>query len=45
MLEDLLKGSFMAQGEPFYNKIDSELGVVMFHGLTATPYQIENKEQ
>ncbi|MDP2906604.1 MAG: alpha/beta hydrolase [Nanoarchaeota archaeon] len=40
MLEDLLKGEFMAQGEPFYNKTDSELGIVMFHGLTATPYQV-----
>ncbi len=40
MLEDLLKGSFMAQGEPFYNKVDSGLGIVMFHGLTATPYQV-----
>lgn len=40
MLEDLLKGKFMAQGEPFYNKVDSDLGIIMFHGLTATPYQV-----
>lgn len=41
MLEDLLKGEFMAQGEPFYNKASTSLGVIMFHGLTATPYQVK----
>ncbi|MBM3199873.1 hypothetical protein FJZ53_02960 [Candidatus Woesearchaeota archaeon] len=40
MLEDLLKGEFMAQGEPFYNKVKKDFGVLMFHGLTATPYQV-----
>jgi len=40
MLEDILKGNFIAQGEPFYNKVDSDLGIIMFHGLTATPYQV-----
>jgi len=41
MLEDLLKGNFMAQGEPFYNKASKDFGVLMFHGLTATPYQVK----
>ncbi|GAG22293.1 unnamed protein product [marine sediment metagenome] len=40
MLENLLKGIFIEKGEPFYNKASKELGVLMFHGLTATPYQV-----
>lgn len=40
MLEDLLKGEFMKNGEPFYNQASKEFGVLMFHGLTASPYQV-----
>lgn len=40
MLEDLLKGEFMQKGEPFYNKASKDLGVLMFHGITATPNQV-----
>lgn len=40
MLEDLLKGEFMKGGEPFYNKASKDLGVLMFHGLAATPNQM-----
>jgi len=40
MLEDLLKGEFMEQGEPFYNMSSHDFGVLMFHGLMATPYQV-----
>ncbi|MDP2909220.1 MAG: alpha/beta hydrolase [Nanoarchaeota archaeon] len=41
MLEDFLKGTFLPGGEPFYNKAGKDLGVIMFHGLTATPYQVK----
>lgn len=41
MLEDLLKGNFIPEGEPFYNKASEELGVLMLHGLMGTPYQVK----
>ena len=40
MLEDLLKGKFMPGGEPFHNEGSKEFGILMFHGLTATPDQV-----
>jgi len=40
MLEDLLKGNFMPKGEPFHNKASKDYGVLMFHGLMGSPYQV-----
>lgn len=37
-----IKGNFMKGGEPFLNLVSSEVGVLMFHGFTSTPYQFKD---
>lgn len=41
MLERLLQGEFMPDCEPFYHRASHDFGVLMFHGLSKSPYQVK----
>ncbi|MCG2718173.1 MAG: alpha/beta hydrolase [Nanoarchaeota archaeon] len=41
MLERLLQGKFMQDCEPFYHRASHDFGVLMFHGLSKSPYQVK----